>query len=123
MQYLVERAVDRVQPHQDDINKIAEREFNEEFKTDGGAVIDHFSAISLLKRYCDILPSDQFTDPIVTWRRTDTNEGKIQVHIQLPIQSPISDEISVSPCAFDLMEFWNFIFFMFTVYRVAQCLT
>lgn len=104
MQYVVERAVDRVQPNKEDINKIAEREFNEQYRTVGGAVIDHFSAISLLNRYCDILPRDQFTEPVVTWRRTDTRDGKIHVHILLPIQSPISDEISVSPCAIDLME-------------------
>lgn len=102
---MVERAVDRMQPNKDEINKIAEREFNEQYRTNGGAVIDHFSAISLLNRYCDILPRDQFTEPVVSWRRTDTKDGKIQVHILLPIQSPINDEISVSFVAFDLMEF------------------
>lgn len=95
LQYLVVRAVDRMLPNKDDINKIAEREFNEQYKTAGGAVIDHFSAISLLNRYCDILPRDQFTEPVVSLRRTDSKDG-IQVHILLPIQSPISDEISVS---------------------------
>lgn len=94
---MIERAVDRKQPNKEDIDKIAEREFNEKYKTVGpGAVIDHFSAISLLNRYCDILPRDQFTEPVVTWRRTDTKDGKIQVHILLPIQSPINDEITVS---------------------------
>lgn len=98
MQYLVERAIDRPQPIQDDIDQIHEKQYNEQYRTDIGAVVDYASAVSLMNRYCDILPSDHFTQPTVTWRRVRKPNGKYVVCILLPIQSPISYEIFVSTC-------------------------
>lgn len=92
----MERAIDRPLPHKDDIDKIFEREFDEKYTTSIGAVVDTFSSVPLINRYCDVLPCDKFTLPSVTWRRIDTNSGKIIVCLLLPIQSPIQYEICVS---------------------------
>lgn len=85
---------------QDDIDKMLENQYNEQYRTETGAEVDYLSAISLVNRYCDVLPSDQFTMPTVTWRRVDKSNGNCVVCLQLPIQSPISYEIFVSTRSF-----------------------
>lgn len=92
----MEKAIDRPPPNQDDIDEMLEKTINEQYNSRTGATIDYHSAISILNRYCDLLPRDSFTMPTVTWRRIDKPDKKIIVCILLPIQSPVNYEICVS---------------------------
>lgn len=96
--YLVEKAVDRPPPLQDDIDKAAEMEYNETFRTERGATVDYFSAISLVNRYCMSLPQDVFTIPAIQWshKKDDVRPSWFIVSVLLPIQSPLKHEIRVS---------------------------
>lgn len=91
----MEKAVDRPPPLQDDIDKAIEQKYNEEYKTARGAIVDYYSAIQLVNRYCQALPSDMFTNPAPLWE-SQTEKGEISVTIWLPIQSPLKNEIKVS---------------------------
>lgn len=96
---MVERAVDRPLPQQDDIDKAIEQKFNETLITKKGATCDYLSSISLLNRYCTCLPRDQFTDPLPQWEDISVNgimKKDFVVKIVLPIQSPLKEEIQVS---------------------------
>lgn len=91
----MDKAVDRPPPLQDDIDKAIEKKYNEEYKTSKGAIVDYYSAIALVNRYCISLPSDMFTNPVPIWE-SQTINGGISVSIWLPIQSPLKNEIKVS---------------------------
>lgn len=54
------------------------------------------SSVSLVNRYCQTLPADQFTLSAVTWNQEQTKEGTV-VRILLPIQSTINTEIIGKP--------------------------
>lgn len=95
LQFLVDKAVDRDPPLQDDIEKAIEKKYDEQFKTNKGAVVDYASATSLLNRYCFGLPCDIFTVPAVQWIEK-THKIPHLVAVLLPIQSPLRDEITVS---------------------------
>lgn len=92
----MDKAVDRPEPLQDDIEKIVTDRINETYKTCTGAAVDYFSSISLLNRYVMSLPVDFFTKSTVEWRRINKEHGKMIVAINLPLQSPIKHEIFVS---------------------------
>lgn len=81
-------------PHQDDIDKVMEQKYNEKYSTSEGAVVDYFSAIALVNRYCASLPCDIFTRPAIEWSAVP--KQTFMVSIFLPIQSPCRDEIRVS---------------------------
>lgn len=96
---MVERAVDRPQPKQDDIDKAIEQKYNETLTTKRGATCDYLSSISLLNRYCTSLPRDQFTDPLPQWEDASVDgllKKDFVVKIVLPIQSSLKEEIQVS---------------------------
>lgn len=90
----MEKAIDRAPPNQDDIDNVFFKKHNKIYKTDRGATVDFASAVQLLNRYCDSLPSDQFTSSAVSWSKSENN-GKTTVNISLPIQSPIQEEVAV----------------------------
>lgn len=92
---MVERAVDRPPPLQDDIDKATEQKYNEIYQTSKGATADYFSSISLVNRYCTSLPRDEFTEVLPQWE-LNTENDKFQVTIYLPIQSQLRNEIIVS---------------------------
>lgn len=95
--YLIEKAVDRPAPHQDEIDKAAELQYNETFQTEKGASVDYNSATALINRYCMALPQDVFTQPALQW--SSKQDDKFRHHVVsllLPIQSPLRDEIKVS---------------------------
>lgn len=96
--YLVEKAVDRPPPLQDEIDKAAELEYNEIFKTGKGATVDYYSATALINRYCMSLPQDVFTIPALQWshKNDEVRSTWFVVSVFLPIQSPLRDEIRVS---------------------------
>lgn len=92
---MVERAVDRPPPLQEDIDKALEQKYNEVYKTKRGAGVDYLSAISLVNRYCTALPRDEFTEPVPQWEMK-SDKNLITVSILLPIQSSVRHEIQVS---------------------------
>lgn len=95
MQYLVEKAVDRPPPQQDDIDKISEKKFDETFTTKNGVTCNYRLATQILNQYCVSLPKDRFTDPLPQWEDVLENE-RFVVKIVLPIQSPLREEFQVS---------------------------
>lgn len=91
----MERAVDRELPANDLIeNEFLDR-YNRSYETPEGAKADMRCALSLLNRYCQTLPADQFTQPSVTWSKKNAPGGAVVVSVLLPIQSQIKDEIEV----------------------------
>lgn len=92
---MVDRAVDRPPPLQEDIDKAVEQRYNEVFETNKKATADYFSSISLVNRYCTSLPRDEFTDPTPQWEFKMV-KNQFEVTILLPIQSSIKDPIVVS---------------------------
>lgn len=72
-----------------------EQNFNEVFKTKRGAIADYYSSNGWLNDYCQSLPKDTFTDPAPEWT-TKLVDGETIVSIILPIQSPLTEEITVS---------------------------
>lgn len=92
---MVDRAVDRPPPLQEDIDKAVEQKYNEVYTTVKGAVVDYFSAISLVNRYCTSLPRDEFTEPVPQWDLI-SDKNLITVSILLPIQSTVRHKIYVS---------------------------
>lgn len=93
---MVTKAIDRDPPLQDNIDKEHADTLIRPFKTPMGAVVTQTSAISLLNRYCMSLPADQFTISAVTWTKSVKRADEITVKVQLPIQSTLKTEISVS---------------------------
>lgn len=94
---MVERAIDRIPPSNNDIEKAIGHSLIKPLVTPAGARVDYRSAISLLNRYCMTLPSDQFTVPAVIWKKIkDEQTGKVAIKLLLPVQSSIRDEIVVS---------------------------
>lgn len=93
---MVEKAIDRKPPLQDDIEKAVEQTYNEKYTTKEGATVDFNSASALINRYCMSLPSDMFTTPAILWEEIPNNKGQFLVSILLPIQSALRDKIEVS---------------------------
>lgn len=87
--------IDREPPQKDYIEKEFMDRLNKTYVTPGGGKVDMLSALSLLSRYCQILPSDQFTIPSVSWTLVKNEATKV-VSILMPIQSQIRKEIIVT---------------------------
>lgn len=68
------------------------------YETSNGNILYSVSAISLLSRYCSILPHDQFTTITPVWLQEVVENGaKKQVTVILPIGSPVKEEIKGDP--------------------------
>lgn len=82
----------------EDIQRIVEDRVNETYKTSIGAQLDYFSAISLVNRYIQTLPTDYFTKPTILWRKNFEPKAteKFTVVLEMPPQSTIRQEIHVS---------------------------
>lgn len=94
-QYLVDKAVNRPPPLQDDIEKAVEQKYSETFKTPKGATVDYNSVMALINRYCMSLPYDMFTVPAIFWEDTPV-KNHYSASILLPIQSSLKEKITVS---------------------------
>lgn len=92
-QYLVDKAIDRPPPLQNDIEKAVEQKYNEKFTTVKGATVDYASATQLINRYCSCLPSDMFTLPQILWDEEEV-KNNFSASILLPIQSSLKDKIT-----------------------------
>ena len=92
---MIDKAVDRKEPEQRDMERAVEQEFNEEFATAIGATVNYNSAIALVNRYCQSLSKDRFTELAPEWESENDKNG-IFVSLILPIQSPLKEKIIVS---------------------------
>lgn len=96
LQYLVERAVDRPPPQQDDIDKINGKKFDEILKTKNGVTCNYRLATQFLNQYCASLPNDRFTDSQLEEISVErTTNACFVVKIILPIQCPLKEEFVV----------------------------
>lgn len=100
---MVEKAIDRKPPLQDDIEKAVEQAYNEKYTTKEGATVDFNSASALINRYCMSLPCDMFTTPAILWEEIPNNKGLFSVNISLPIQSTLLDKIEVNEIIFYIL--------------------
>lgn len=99
MQYLVEKAVDRPPPHQDDIGQNNEKKFDEIFKTKTNVILNYRLAPQCLNQYCNSLPKDRFNDPFPQFEEELLNgppNTSFRAKVILPIQCPLKEEIQVS---------------------------
>ncbi|KAF9423593.1 hypothetical protein HW555_001148 [Spodoptera exigua] len=99
---LVGNCDDRIEPTTDDIDRqLYKDEDVPPFVTPHGARLSAVSAISLLNRYCSVLPHDQFTVITPMWIQENVkgNDGVIRklVTIVMPIACPIKEEIKGLP--------------------------
>lgn len=94
---LVGKTINRPEPLESDVHKELYNELIPPFYTSKGAKLDALSAIQLLNRYCMGMPRDAFTNTNVLWERIDCKDGKIIVHVMLPLQSTVREKISGNP--------------------------
>lgn len=96
---MVNRAVDRPPPDQNDIDKINELKFDESFETKSGVTCNYGRANQFLNQYCAGLSKDRFIDLMPQWENVSENESINEdfiVKITLPMQSPVTEEFIVS---------------------------
>lgn len=96
---MVERAVDRPPPQQDDIDRINEKKYDEiKLITKNNVTCNYREATQLLNQYCVSLPKDRFTDSLPQFENVLVNEPpntSFVVRVVLPIQCPLKEEILV----------------------------
>lgn len=78
------------------MKKVVAERVNDSYKTQRGAMVDYHSAISLLNRYVQSLPVDFFTKPVILWRKIAQAKPLFRVCLELPPQSSLREEITVS---------------------------
>lgn len=100
--YLIGKSIDRKSPLAENVeNELYTHEIPP-FFTKKGARLDAVAAVSLVNRYCNQLPSDRFSKPCIIWTVRETKPKSLRdkpcftVTCQLPIQSKIKNDISVS---------------------------
>lgn len=112
--YLIEKAVDRKGPLEEDIVRELGLDKRFAYRTNKGALLDEMSAVQLLMRYCHTLPFDSVAPPRVDWDKQVLVEGgagakrtvgsvsmgpvKMTVTIRLPMQSTVRHSIQGRPC-------------------------
>lgn len=92
----MDKSVDRELPANEYVEKEFMNRLNRVYQTPEGGKVDMNSAVSLLNRYCQTLPSDQFTLPSVIWEKKKEEGPKVIVGVTLPIQANLREEIEVS---------------------------
>lgn len=94
---LVGNSEDRNAPATNDIhNQLYNEGDIEDFVAPSGARLTCVSAISLLNRYCSVLPTDQFTVITPMWIQEHVMVKGVkhsQISILMPIASPVKEEI------------------------------
>ena len=90
---MIGKAIDRPEPLENDVTMEFSNQLIKPFKTKEGAILDALSAIALINRYCNSLPTDRFTKNLVIWSKKQSNNI---VKLKLPMQSTVKDTFTVS---------------------------
>lgn len=113
--YLIEKAVDRTAPLEEDVVREFGLGTRREYRTAKGALLEEMSAVQLLQRYCVTLPFDTLAPPRVDWDKAVVTEGgagaagrpigappggpiKLKVSLRLPMQSTVRHRIEGRVC-------------------------
>lgn len=96
--YFIERTIDRQKPSEHHHAGGGFHSVVEPYLSKIGARLEAESVLSLLHRYCNCLPNDNYANAEdIIWKKLEVERG-CQVSLQLPMQSTVKDVLIVSIC-------------------------